>query len=374
MNNLLFFGTTNYGINLSESDKLKFKELSTKFNISVITYGEKEEFIKHDDVAIKYFKKPKKLLFQYIYFYLFNYKFVKNFCKDNKVGIISCKDPIAAFIPVLIKKFSKYEIKLIIEQHGDYLNLLLNQRKFRSNLLIKILSKIISNFTYKNCDLIRGVEHTYTNSVAKKYNKKFITFPAWVDYSIFTTRDFERKNLLFVGNIIPRKGVLFLIRQFHEFCKNSNYKEKLLIVGDEQNPSYAMECKKYISDNDIKNVEFLGRKDSFELAKLYSSSKLLLMASNFEGLPRVLIESGLCGIPSLATDIQGINEPFGSKGGTLLYELNNHNEFKNKLKMFLQEDNIQKDLGKKALNLSVKLAGKNSFVENWEEAISILYE
>ena len=41
MNNLLFFGTTNYGINLSESDKLKFKELSTKFNIFVITYGEK---------------------------------------------------------------------------------------------------------------------------------------------------------------------------------------------------------------------------------------------------------------------------------------------------------------------------------------------
>ena len=62
MNNLLFFGTTNYGINLSESDKLKFKELSTKFNISVITYGEKEEFIKHDDVAIQYFKKPKNYL------------------------------------------------------------------------------------------------------------------------------------------------------------------------------------------------------------------------------------------------------------------------------------------------------------------------
>jgi len=127
MNNLLFFGTTNYGINLSESDKLKFKELSTKFNIFVITYGEKKVYIKHDDVAIQYFKKPKILLFQYIYFYLLNYNFVKNFCNDNKVAIISCKDPIAAFIPVLIKKFSKYEIKLIIEQHGDYLNLLLNQ-------------------------------------------------------------------------------------------------------------------------------------------------------------------------------------------------------------------------------------------------------
>ena len=76
MNNLLFFGTTNYGINLSESDKLKFKELSTKFNIFVITYGEKKVFIKHDDVAIQYFKKPKILLFQYIYIinkYLLNF-------------------------------------------------------------------------------------------------------------------------------------------------------------------------------------------------------------------------------------------------------------------------------------------------------------
>ena len=33
MKNLLFFGTTNYGINLSNSDKLKFKELSKNFNI-----------------------------------------------------------------------------------------------------------------------------------------------------------------------------------------------------------------------------------------------------------------------------------------------------------------------------------------------------
>ena len=110
------------------------------------------------------------------------------------------------------------------------------------------------------------------------------------------------------------------------------------------------------------------------MQELHVFQKFWVRLEVFEGLPRVLIESGLCGMPSLATDIQGINEPFGSDGGTLLYELNNHNEFKNKLKMFLQEDNIQKDLGKKALDLSVKLAGKNSFVENWEEAVNILYE
>ena len=33
------------------------------------------------------------------------------------------------------------------------------------------LSKIISNFTYKNCDLIRGVEDEYTLSLAKSTQK-----------------------------------------------------------------------------------------------------------------------------------------------------------------------------------------------------------
>ena len=40
------------------------------------------------------------------------------------------------------------------------------------------------------------------------------------------------------------------------------------------------------------------------------------MASNFEGLPRVLIESGLCGTPSLATIFKELMIPFGKYGGT----------------------------------------------------------
>ena len=37
--NLLFLGTTDYGFELSESDQNKFKELNTKFNIYVFTFG-----------------------------------------------------------------------------------------------------------------------------------------------------------------------------------------------------------------------------------------------------------------------------------------------------------------------------------------------
>ena len=53
MKNLLFYGTTDYGLNLNNSDELKFKELSRNFNAFVITYGNTNVEKKHKDVLIK---------------------------------------------------------------------------------------------------------------------------------------------------------------------------------------------------------------------------------------------------------------------------------------------------------------------------------
>ena len=53
MKNLLLLGTTNYGIELKESDKRKFKELSHKFKVHVVTYGYKDELIHHDFVRFE---------------------------------------------------------------------------------------------------------------------------------------------------------------------------------------------------------------------------------------------------------------------------------------------------------------------------------
>ena len=374
MKNLLLFGTTDYGPILNSSDNLKFQELSKNFKTYVITFGEENEYINHDIVGIKYIKKPKILFFQYLKFYFFNLIKVKNFCVDNNIDIISSKDPVSAFIPTLIKTFFIKDIKIVIEHHGDFLNLLLNQRRFKNNFFIKFLANSLSSFTYKKCDFIRGVEENYTLNLAKHYSKEYITFPAWVDYSNYKIQNLKRKNLVYVGNIIPRKGVDFLINAFHEFSQENNFKEKLLIVGDNQNTKYFNECKKIIKDKNIENIEFIGKKSPEELSLIYSSSRLLVMASNFEGLPRVLIESGLCSTPSLATNIQGINNPFGKYGGTILYELNNYKDFQEKLKNFIENESLQVDLQEKSYKLSKDLSGEGSFLNNWIKIEKNIYE
>ena len=374
MKNLLFYGTTDYGLNLNNSDELKFKELSKNFNAFVITYGNTNVEKKHKDVLIKYLKKPTNLLFQYLKFYFLNYKILSKFIKDKNIDIVSAKDPISALLPILIKKLSNKEIKIVIEHHGDFLNLLLNQRRFYFKNIIKLFTKFISNFTYRNCDIIRGVEIEYTSSLSNKYNKKFICFPAWVDYSIYKDLNIQRKNFLYVGNIIPRKGVMFLIENYGTFSKQYDINEELIIAGSYPNQEYYDKCKDFIVKNKIQNVKFIGEKNPNEISNLMNSSKLLLMASSYEGLPRVLIESGLCGLPSIATNIQGIRKPFGEDGGTLLYELNNSDEFINNIKNFVNNKELQKTLSLKSFELSKQLAGEGKFLSNWNELEKMIYE
>jgi len=374
MKNLLFYGSTNYDKKLSKSDNLKFIELDRHFNTHVMTLGKKRENIKHDNVQISYLKKPKSIISQYLYFYFFNFRNFKKYCFENKIDIVSAKDPIAGFIPIVYKKIYDNNIKIIIEHHGDFLDLLLNQRKFNFKFFIKIIAIRISEFTYKNCDFIRGVEKTYTEKLAGKYNKKYHYFPAWVDYTIFKKDNLNRNNFLFIGNIIPRKGVDFIIKNFNNFTLKNNFKEKLLIVGENQNSVYFNKCIDLIKRNEINNIEFLGKKSKYEISYLLSSSRLLIMASNYEGLPRVLIESGLCATPSLATDIQGIKEPFGSDGGTLIYELNNSVQFESQLKTFVSDEDFENELQNKAHSLAIKLSGANSFGNNWNKLIELLYE
>ena len=59
MKNLLFYGTTNYGFELNESDKEKFLELSKSFRSFVITFGEDNKLINHNYVTIKYIKNNR---------------------------------------------------------------------------------------------------------------------------------------------------------------------------------------------------------------------------------------------------------------------------------------------------------------------------
>lgn len=375
-NNLLLIGTTNYGEELSTSDKNKFSELSSEFNVFVFTLGSSSKTKKFSNVTINYTKKPNFIFLQYLRFYFLNYFKLKNFIIKNKIYIVSARDPITALLPIFIRKFASLEFKIILENHGDFKTQLIQQR---NSILIKkfgFFIDLITKNVLKNVDILRGVSVQNTNKfLANNSDIKYFNFPAWVDNIIFYNTGLEnRKNLLFVGNVIERKGVYFIIESLKKFLLE-NKDIHLNIVGSHPDINYLKKCQKLIKKYNLnKNITFLTEKTSEEVSKMMNESKILLMASTSEGLPRVLIESGLCGLPAIATKIDGIENPFSFEGGTSTFEILNSQEFEKLVnKLYFDEQYwIKKSIASE--NISLKLSGKGNFVKNWKKLTGLLNE
>lgn len=104
-----------------------------------------------------------------------------------------------------------------------------------------------------------------------------------------------------VGNLIPLKGHDLAIRALSRFDG-----AHLLIAG--QGPQRAT-LEALAHELGLSNrVHFLGTMPQEALKGLYSAADVLILASEREGWPNVLLEAMACGTPVVATNVGGIPE------------------------------------------------------------------
>jgi len=121
------------------------------------------------------------------------------------------------------------------------------------------------------------------------------------------------KVLLFVGRLVPIKGLFSLLRIFSEVKKKYSERVKLLILGDgilkHDLVKYAnllglsvFSCWRNSAKDIMKeyDVYFLGYQDNPYY--FMNKSSLFVFPSRGEGLPLVLVESLFCGCPVIASD------------------------------------------------------------------------
>lgn len=104
--------------------------------------------------------------------------------------------------------------------------------------------------------------------------------------------------ILFVGQLIPRKGVDLLIKAA-SILKSRGIFFKLIIIGDGAEKSKVEELihQKGMSSE----IAFLGQKLHTELPYYYCATDLFLLPSAMEGFALVLVEAMLSGCPAIGT-------------------------------------------------------------------------
>jgi glycosyltransferase involved in cell wall biosynthesis len=113
-------------------------------------------------------------------------------------------------------------------------------------------------------------------------------------------------HFVFLSRIEKEKGIYIAIDAFRKFTENNPERpSKLVIAGD--GPDLPA-VKKYIETNKIVNIILLGHVHAETKRKVLFESHVMIFPSFTEGLPNVILEGMLYGMPIISRAVGGIPE------------------------------------------------------------------
>jgi teichuronic acid biosynthesis glycosyltransferase TuaC len=127
----------------------------------------------------------------------------------------------------------------------------------------------------------------------------------------------EKKIILSVGGLIPRKGFDLLIKALRMVIDEYPGRDLQLVIVGEGTHRKALESLVYALGLE-KSVYLPGAVGHQEISLWYSAADLFCLASSREGWPNVLLEALACGTPVVATAVWGVPEIIRSDGIGLL--------------------------------------------------------
>lgn len=133
-----------------------------------------------------------------------------------------------------------------------------------------------------------------------------------VDLSVFRPQNRSRKKrLLTVGTMKWKKGYRYLLEALPRiFAEHPDY--ALAIVGDGEERARIVAQIEVLGLQD--KVELLGTVAQREVVNLLNESRLFILASLVEGLPKAVLEALACGTPVVVTDACNGTEIIGGAG------------------------------------------------------------
>lgn len=118
-----------------------------------------------------------------------------------------------------------------------------------------------------------------------------------------TKYDLKGTILLYVGRLIPRKGLIELLNAWKRFSGDmSTDKTTLLLVGD---GPQRCELEQYVKENCLDNVRLVGFVDYDSLAPYYKTADAFIIPTLEDNWSLVVPEAMACGLPILCSKYNG---------------------------------------------------------------------
>lgn len=301
----------------------------SKGGMEKISYGIINNFPELENAEIISWGKSQKGLIFFI-----PWAFLKSFyfLSFKKVDIVHFGDCALAFMGYIFKKI--FKVPITVTAHG--LDLTYNNKmyQFMINKTLKEFDRIICVSTAsKDVVISKGLKHDKCVVIHDGMDVYEWYLP---DNNYDLRRELEEKTrldlkekflLLYVGRLVERKGVCWFIQNvFPKLDENCIF----LIAGT---GGEEQKIKELIRSLKLENrVLMLGKVPDEVLRILYNSADIFIMPNipvrgDMEGFGIVAIEATSCGLPVIASNLEGIKDAIkDGKNGFLVepYDVNGY--------------------------------------------------
>ncbi|MBU4502348.1 MAG: glycosyltransferase family 4 protein [Nanoarchaeota archaeon] len=277
---------------------------------------------------------------------------------SKKIDLIQFDDAALSFMGYILKKM--FKVPIVIRVHGLDLTYKNKLYQFMLNKTLKEFDKIICiSEAAKNIVINKGIEKSKCciihcgvdvskwrlfnnrNSLINKLEKELE-----VDLS-------DKFLLLSVGRLVERKGVHWFIKNvFRKLDKHCMF--LIASSGEEER-----KIKELIESLNLEDkILMLGKVSDETLKLLYNSADAFIMPNipikgDIEGFGIVAIEAASCGLPVIASDLEGVKDAIKEGENGFLVEPLNAKDYIKKINDLMNMKNVS-DFSKKQIEYTHK--------------------
>ena len=329
-----------------------------------IAYNLKKDF-ENNKIELKFYRTPQKKLdlwnrlkFPPIEFLGFKADILH--CPDYLIPPTLNKNIVLTIHDLAFLRFPEFNFDWFIKKYA---------REVKKNA--QISKKIIADSKSTKNDIVRffKIDPAKVEVVYLAADDLFIKLPEKEkDKNVLKKYKINKKYILSVGTIEPRKNFITLIKAFNLIKqKKTGTDYKLVIAGRTGWKSEATyeerEKSPYRED-----ILFTGRVPDKDLVQIYNQAELFVYPSLFEGFGLPPLEAMSCGLPVIASDTSSLKEVVGDAG--ILVTAGDESKLKKQILHVLENKEIKEELKGKSLIRAKKF----SWEETAQKTINLYYK
>lgn len=189
--------------------------------------------------------------------------------------------------------------------------------------------------------------------------------PMMADEALHTCRrlGIEGEFLLFVGTIEPRKNLWTLVRAVEEIIQTTDLRPKLVVAGQVGwKPGEFLSQLGTSPARDM--VQLIGYVSDADLCALYSSCKIFIYPSVYEGFGLPPLEAMACGAPVIASRVPSVTE--SGNNVAQLVSATDVKELAGSMVQLLRDEQMRQELSSGGLKHAAKFS--------WERTAALTRE